>query len=439
MVLSDFGADVVRVDRVRQGTPWGHPNDTLARGKRSVALDLKCPDGREALARLAEQADVLIEPFRPGKMEALGLGPDSLCARCPRLVYARMTGFGQGGDAHVGRLAGHDINYLALSGVLSALRERGRRPVPPGNVLGDFAGGGMLCALGVCLALLERERSGRGQVVDAAMVDGAAYLSSFLFMGAAAGVWRNGIEEVGGSMLDGGAPFYRTYACADGGHVSVGAIEPRFNRALRAGLRAGLRASDGALETAETRGPRTARSGLATALLSRLESADMPAQMDADAWPAVHARYDAVFAQRPRDAWARTFGPHGEFKDACVVPVLSFREAAQAPHNVRRGTFLGGGASTSANSALSAPGARVPAPAPRLSRTPARPGRCSLSGPAVGMGLLEAGAHTREVMAEWLPAGHGSAADALIASGAAAQAEEEEEEEGEEEPTRSRL
>ena len=225
LILADFGAEVVRVDRVGAGSM-----DQLARGKRSVAVNLKSPEGVETVLRLMETADVLLEPYRPGVMERLGLGPDVACARNPRLVYARLTGFGQ--DGPYAPMAGHDINYIAISGALSLLGRKGEKPLAPVNLLGDFAGGGMLCALGICLALLERTHSGKGQVVDTAMVDGAAYLATFVYKFRNSGMWR---DERGTNMLDSAAPFYDTYRTKDGEFMSVGAIEPQFYAALLKG------------------------------------------------------------------------------------------------------------------------------------------------------------------------------------------------------------
>ena len=232
MILADFGADVIRIDRAPTGeTRFDATRDYLARGKRSIAVNVKDPRGVELLLRLADTTDVMIEPYRPGVMEKLGAGPDVVTERNPRLVYARLTGWGQQGP--YASMAGHDINYIALSGALSLLGRRGEKPLPPVNLLGDFAGGGMLCALGIVLALYERTQSQLGQVVDAAMVDGAANLSAFLFGFHAAGFWS---EERGTNLLDTGAPFYDTYETSDGKFVSVGAIEPQFYAALLKGL-----------------------------------------------------------------------------------------------------------------------------------------------------------------------------------------------------------
>lgn len=335
MILADFGADVVRVDRVGAGSM-----DQLARGKRSLAVNLKSAAGVETVLRLIEKADVLLEPYRPGVMERLGLGPDVAQARNQRLVYARLTGFGQ--DGPYAGMAGHDINYIAISGALSLLGRKGEKPLPPVNLLGDFAGGGMLCALGICLALLERGHSGRGQVVDAAMVDGAAYLSSFVYKFRNSGMWR---DERGTNMLDTGAPFYDTYRTKDGQFVSVGAIEPQFYAALLHGL--------------------------------GIDAAEMPQQMDQSQWAATAARFTGIFASKTRAEWCEIF----DGTDACVAPILNLDEAGDHPHNRARGLLIPDAAK----------GKLEPAPAPRLSRSPgdgARP-------------LPEVGQHTRAVLAEY--------------------------------------
>ena len=233
LFLADFGADVVVVDRASRGSVR-QSLDTLRRGKRSIALDLKAAAGVDTLKKLAANVDVLIEPFRPGVMERLGLGPEVLCALNPRLIYCRMTGFGQGGVPEVEKAAGHDVNYLAASGILSLLRRQGERPSPPINLLGDFAGGGLMCAVGALLALMERNRSGKGQVVDAAMVDGAAYLAMFIWKAESA--WNTSLDTVGTNSLDGGAPFYNTYTCKDGKHICLGSIESQFFDKLVKGM-----------------------------------------------------------------------------------------------------------------------------------------------------------------------------------------------------------
>jgi crotonobetainyl-CoA:carnitine CoA-transferase CaiB-like acyl-CoA transferase len=322
MVLADLGADVVRVDRtpgdgrLRLAPPVDAP---IQRNRRVVVLDLKSPDGVADLLRLVDRADVLVEPYRPGVAERLGFGPEPCMRRNPRLVYARMTGWGQDGPL-AGR-AGHDIDYIAVAGALEPLGRAGDRPYAPLNLLGDFAGGGMLLAVGVLAALLERERSGAGQVVDAAMVDGSALLTAFLHGMLEAGAWS---APRGHNLLDGGAPFYDTYRTADGGFMAVGALEPPFYAELLAGL------------------------GL-------IEDPDLPAQDDRTGWETLRRRFAERFAQRTRDEWTTVFTE----LDACVAPVLSPLEAHAHPQNRARGTFVDVG------------GVRQPAPAPRFGRTPA--------------------------------------------------------------------
>ena len=322
MMLADLGADVVRVDRppgdgrLRLAPPIDAP---IQRNRRVVVLDLKSPDGVADLLRLVDRADVLVEPYRPGVAERLGFGPEPCMRRNPRLVYARMTGWGQDGPL-AGR-AGHDIDYIAVAGALEPLGRAGDRPYAPLNLLGDFAGGGMLLAVGVLAALLERERSGAGQVVDAAMVDGSALLTTFLHGMLEAGAWS---APRGHNLLDGGAPFYDTYRTADGGFMAVGALEPPFYAELLAGL------------------------GLT-------EDPDLPAQGDRTGWETLRRRFAERFAQRTRDEWTTVFSE----LDACVAPVLSPLEAHGHPQNRVRGTFVDVG------------GVRQPAPAPRFGRTPA--------------------------------------------------------------------
>jgi alpha-methylacyl-CoA racemase len=319
MILADLGAEVIRVDRpAAPGHPVVQPGDPLARGRRSIRLDLKEPEGVAVLLRLADRADVFVEAFRPGVAERLGFGPEACLERNPRLVYARMTGWGQHGP--LAPAAGHDIDYIAVAGALDPIGRAGERPVPPLNLVGDFGGGGMLLAVGVLAALLERERSGRGQVVDAAMVDGAALLATFIYGLRAAGAWR---DERGSNLLDGGAPFYDTYQTADGKFVAVGALEPKFYAELLARL--------------------------------GLDPAGLPGQLDRDGWPALRAAIGARFAERTQDQWAEAFAG----SDACVVPVLSMADAPGHPHNAARGTFT------------EVAGVTQPAPAPRFSRTPA--------------------------------------------------------------------
>ncbi len=335
MVLADLGADVVRLDRAEG--PAGSRQDFLGRGRRSLGLDLKRPEAVAAVLRLVESADALIEGFRPGVMERLGLGPDACLARNPRLVYGRMTGWGQEGP--LAQSAGHDINYIALTGALWSIGRPGERPVPPLNLVGDYGGGGMLLAVGVLAALLEAKGSGRGQVVDAAMVDGAALLMAPIYAMMARGRWG---PERGANMLDGAAVFYDTYECADGRWLAVGPIEPQFWAEM-------LR------------------------LLS-LDPARFERRMEPAHWPALKEELAAAFRARTRDDWVGVF----EGTDACVCAVLSMEEAPRHPHNAERGTFLSRG------------GAVQPAPAPRFGRTAAEPGRP----PPLR------GEHTDEVLAE---------------------------------------
>ncbi|MEU7689514.1 CoA transferase [Microbispora hainanensis] len=295
MMLADHGAEVLRVDRVKavSDTPR---RDVMDRGKRTIGLDLKSPEGVAAFKRLAERADVVIEVFRPGVAERLGIGPADLHAVNERLVYGRMTGWGQ--DGPLASTAGHDIDYIAIAGVLSMLGRAGEKPTPPINILGDFAGGGLMLAYGVLLALLERERTGRGRVVDAAMVDGAALLFSMFYAGVHSGHWG----PRGTNLLDTGAPMYDTYETADGGHLAVGPLEPRF--------------------WAE--------------MLARMGVEDMPDRDDPANWPAIRERLTEIFRSRTRAEWEAVF----EGSDACVSPVLDPREAVRHPHNRARGTFV---------------------------------------------------------------------------------------------------
>lgn len=342
MLLADLGADVVRVDRPTAAKSVlslpGGARDQMLRGRRSVILDLKAPAGRETLLRLVERADVLIEGMRPGVMERLGLGPAEAQARNPRLVYARMTGWGQHGP--LAHRAGHDINYIALSGVLHAIGTAGGKPVLPLNLVGDFGGGSMFLVVGVLAALWERERSGLGQVIDAAMVDGVSVLAQMVWSLRACGLWS---DQRGSNLLDSGAPFYDTYACADGRYIAVGALEPQFYTALLRGL--------------------------------GLNAAELPAQFDQAGWPVLRQRFTEVFATRTRDEWVAVF----EGTDACVTPVLSFAEVPAHPHIAARGTITTLGAVPQA------------APAPRFSRTVPGPP----SPPP------QPGADTTAVLADW--------------------------------------
>jgi alpha-methylacyl-CoA racemase len=328
MLLADLGADVVRVDRPSGGLAIVPPGerDWQLRGRRLVTADLKTDEGRAAMWGLLEVADVLIEGFRPGVTERMGIGPEVVHARNPRLVYARMTGWGQHGP--LAPRAGHDINYISVTGGLNAMRVRDAagtlsRPVPPLNMFGDFGGGSVFLVMGVLAALLERERSGLGQVVDAGIVDGASALLQVIWGMRAVGEWS---DTPASNVIDTGTPFYDTYACADGNYVAVGSLEPQFYAALLAGL------------------------GLA--------AEDLPAQYDRAGWPALRARFTALFATRTRDEWAT----HFDGSDACVTPVLSFAEAADHPHLRDRGTLI------------EIDGITQAAPAPRFSRTaPALP------------------------------------------------------------------
>ena len=318
MVLADLGATVIRIDRA-DSVVGGHTvstqNDLLNRGKRSIGMNLKSPDAVDITLQLVAEADALIEGFRPGVAERLGLGPGQCLARNKALVYGRMTGWGQKGP--YAAMAGHDINYIALSGVLDAIGEA-ERPVPPLNLVGDFGGGGMVLALGILAAVLAARESGTGQVVDAAMVDGSALLSAMQHSMIAAGTWETQRES---NLLDGGAPFYTTYECADGGHVAVGALEPQFYAALVEGL--------------------------------DLAEADLSDQSDRDGWQGLRQVFAQRFREKTRDEWA----DHFQGTDACVAPVLSMTEAPSHPHNMARQTFV------------ETDGLTQPGPTPRFSDT----------------------------------------------------------------------
>jgi alpha-methylacyl-CoA racemase len=341
MMLADMGADVLLVDRPRDarlGVGRDRWYDLMARGRRSVTLDLKSKDGVEAARRLADRADALIEGMRPGVMERLGLGPDALLARNPKLVYGRMTGWGQ--DGPLAPRAGHDINYIALTGALHAIGRAGEAPVPPLNLVGDFGGGGMLLAFGIACGLVEARSSGKGQVIDAAMVDGASILTT-IFHGMLAG--KRWTEARGENLLDTGAPWYDTYETKDRRHVAIGSIEPQFYAEL------------------------LQRLGLAGETL--------PAQHDRAGWPMLRERFAAVFRTKTRDEWVAAF----EGSDACFAPVLTFSEARADAHNAARGTFV------------EADGIAQPAPAPRFSRTPG----------AIRGAPPERGQHGRAALADW--------------------------------------
>ena len=341
MMLADMGADVLLVDRPSDpGLGFGRQraNDVTLRGRRSVTLDLKSKDGAAAAVMLAQRADALIEGFRPGVMERLGLGPSVLLAANPQLVYGRMTGWGQ--DGPLAPRAGHDINYIALSGVLHAIGRKGEAPVPPLNLVGDYGGGGMLLAFGIASGLLAAQRTGKGQVVDAAMVEGASVLAAMF-----AGMLheKKWTETRGDNVLDSGAPWYDAYETSDGKFVAIGAIEAKFYDEL--------------LE----------RLGLAREKL--------PAQHDRSGWPDLRRRFATAFRSKTRDEWTRVF----DGSDACFAPVLTFSEARAHPHNVARGGFVSVG------------GVEQPAPAPRFSGTPG----------AVSRPPPERGALGREALADW--------------------------------------
>jgi alpha-methylacyl-CoA racemase len=341
MLLSDMGAEVVRVDRIEPsglGVEKLPKFDLLGRGRRSVAIDLRKKEGAQTVLRLVERADGLVEGFRPGVTERLGIGPADCLARNPRLVYGRMTGWGQEGPlAHA---AGHDINYISLVGALHSVGRAGEAPVPPLNLVGDYGGGGIYLAFGVVCALLEASKSGRGQVVDAAMVDGAASLMTMFYALRAMGIWT---DRRGENLLDTGAHFYEVYETADGNYISVGAIEEKFYAEL-------LR-------------------------LTGLEGISLPAQMDRVKWPEMKETLASVFKRKTRDEWCAIL----EGTDACFAPVLSMEEAPRHPHNVARGTFV------------EVDGIIQPGPAPRFSRT-----QEEVQGPPP-----KPGQHTDEVLAEW--------------------------------------
>jgi alpha-methylacyl-CoA racemase len=328
MVLADLGADVLRIERPDKtpivphdapADPAGPAYDFLSRGRPCAAIDLKRAEGAALVRRLAAGADAFVEGFRPGVAERLGIGPDDLAAVNPRLVYGRMTGWGRTGP--LSDQPGHDLNYLSIAGVLGHIGRLDQPPTPPLNLVADFGGGGMLLALGICAALVERATSGRGQVVDAAMIDGAALLMAPLFGASESGFWS---DRRGTNLLDSGAPFYDCYECADGGYVAVGAIEPQFYAALLEGL--------------------------------DLAGEALPGQHDQAGWPTLRARFAAAFRARSRDEWEAHFAGRG----ACVTPVLTMHESSVHPQPTAWGTFTEVG------------GARQPAPAPRFSRTPAR-------------------------------------------------------------------
>jgi len=341
MLLADMGADVLRVDRLQAndlGLPVPPKFDIMSRGRRSIALDLKQPAAIQTVLELAARADALIEGFRPGVTERLGLGPDECLARNPRLVYGRITGWGQ--DGPLAQAAGHDINYIALSGALHAIGRKGEAPTPPLNLVGDFGGGGMLLAFGIACALFEARASGKGQVIDAAMSEGAAALMAMFYGRMAAGHWR---DQRGVNILDTGAPWYEVYETADAKHVAIGSIEARFYAELLERL--------------------------------GLDPAALPGQFDFARWPELRTAFAAAFKSKTRDAWCREM----EGSDVCFAPVLSLAEAPQHAHNRARGAFV------------DIDGVTQPTPAPRYSRTPG----------AIARGAPRRGEGGAQALADW--------------------------------------
>lgn len=343
-VLADLGADVIRVDRAKPGFDvLSFPNDPLTRGRRWIGVDVKSPEGLEVVLKLVDEADVLVEGFRPGVAERMGLGPDALLERNPGLVYGRITGWGQ--DGPLAEAAGHDINYIAIAGALEPIGQAGHKPTMPLNLVADFGGGGLMLAMGVLAALVERQSSGRGQVVDASMVDGAALLTTSLHGLKNLGLWS---KPRGENLLDGGAPFYDTYETADGKFVAVGAIEGRFFAEL----------------------------------VKVLGLEDVPDHMNPENWPALRTLLEETLRTRTRDEWAKL----AEGTDACLSPVLTPEEAPTHPHNIARGTFVEIGGTTQ------------PAPAPKFSRTvPGIPTQPSEARADTGAVLAELGVPADEI------------------------------------------
>lgn len=337
MMLADMGAEVIRVERA--GAPMaGNPKDFLNRGRQSIAINLKTPEGVETVLRFCESADAVIEGFRPGVMERLGLGPDDVLSRNPKIIYGRMTGWGQ--DGPLAGAAGHDMNYISINGVLHSFGRAGGPPQPPCNAVGDFGGGGMLLAFGVVCGIFEAQRSGQGQVIDAAMVDGSALLMTMIYAMRSMGLW---LDERGTNLLDTGAYFYDVYETKDGKYVSVGPIEPQFH----------------------------------TEMLKKLgiDPAEMPPQMSREHWHEAREQVATAIRQKTRDEWAALC----EGSDACIAPILTIPEAFEHPHIRARGTFV----------ELS--GQRQPAPAPRFSRTK----------PEIRRAAPSLGEHTDEVLSQW--------------------------------------
>jgi len=338
MMLADMGAEVIRIDRVGGGLGGAIPNDIMNRNRRSVAVNLKSPEGAETVLKLCENADAIFEGFRPGVAERLGIGPDECLKRNPKIVYGRMTGWGQEGP--MAQAAGHDINYISLSGALHGIGRKGEKPVPPLNLVGDFGGGGMYLAFGMVCALLEAQNSGKGQVVDAAMVDGSASLMSMFFTFQNMGMFN---EERGTNMLDGATHFYDTYETKDGKWISLGSIEPQFYKLL--------------IEKAN------------------LDAKQFAPQMVADKWPELKTELTEVFLSKTRNEWCDIM----EGTDVCFAPVLSINEAVDHPHNKVRETFI------------EVNGVTQPAPAPRFSRTK----------PEIRNSARLAGQDTQEVLSNW--------------------------------------
>ncbi|HTT78454.1 MAG TPA: CaiB/BaiF CoA-transferase family protein [Stellaceae bacterium] len=345
MLLSDMGAEVIRVDRAANvGQDIGREGENarfglLQRGRRNIAVDLKHPAAVAAVLRLVERADALIEGFRPGVMERLGLGPDRCLARNPRLVYGRMTGWGQ--DGPIAHTAGHDINYIALSGALAAIGEPGGPPVPPLNLVGDFGGGALYLAMGILAGIISARATGKGQVIDCSMVEGSASLMMMMYGALAAGAW---VEQRGANRTDGGAPFYHVYETKDGEYVSVGSIEPQFYALL------------------------LKHTGLEGA-------PDLPRQLDKGAWPAMRERLAQIFREKTRAEWTEIM----QDTDICFAPVLRMSEALQHPHNRHRESFIEIG------------GVVQPAPAPRFLGTPSR----------VERPPARTGEHTDAILQDW--------------------------------------
>ena len=341
MLLSDMGADVVRIDRLADaglGISAGTKFNTLNRGRRPAALDLKRPEAIQAVLKMVEKADALIEGFRPGVTERLGLGPDDCSKRNPKLIYGRMTGWGQEGP--MAQAAGHDINYISLSGALASIGRRGESPVPPLNLVGDFGGGALYLALGIVAGLLEAQKSGKGQVVDCAMVDGSASLMTAIYGMRASGLWT---DKRGDNILDTGAHYYDVYETKDGQYISIGSIEAKFYAEL--------------LE------------------LSGLKGVELPHQQDRTQWPKMKERIAAVFKTKTREEWRKIM----EGSDVCFAPVLSMDEAPHHPHNRHRGTFV------------EVDGVVQPGPAPRFSRTPSK----------IQRPPANPGEHTEEALRDW--------------------------------------